>query len=279
MAHTRRKNRCRQCEDTVVCADNLGFMRSLGDGSCDLIYADPPFNSNRRVARADRSSPGFDDRHAGGLDGYLSFLRPRLTEMRRLLSSRGLLCVHLDWRTVHYVKVMLDELFGVKQFLNEIIWAYRSGGRPAPWFARKHDTLLLYAKHTGKHTFNRLRGGAYRTRDLRLTPDGRPYKSTRKGPIEFHPDGPAVSDVWDIPFMSTVSKERTDYPTQKPQVLLERIVLAASNEGDLVADFFCGSGTTLVVAKRLKRRWLGVDINPEAIAISKRRLAEAKTDQ
>ena len=137
---------------------------------------------------------------------------------------------------------------------------------------RKHDTLLLYARNAGRHTFNRMRGGQYRTRDLRFTEDGRPYKSTRNGPIYFHADGPILSDVWDIPFLSTVSKERTDYPTQKPETLLERIILASSNEGDLVADFFCGSGTTLAVAKRLERRWLGCDINPEAVAIAEKRL-------
>jgi site-specific DNA-methyltransferase (adenine-specific) len=168
---------------------------------------------------------------------------------------------------------MLDELFGAGHFLNEIVWSYRSGGRPGQWFARKHDTLLLYAKRVGWHTFNRLRGGQYRTRDLCMTKEGRPYKSTKKGLIYFDPAGPELSDVWDIPFLSTVSRERTGYPTQKPEALLERIIKASSNEGDLVADVFCGSGTTLVVAKRLNRRYLGCDINPEAVTIAKRRLA------
>ncbi|MHC4697833.1 MAG: DNA-methyltransferase [Planctomycetota bacterium] len=253
-------------------------MRSLEGASCDLIYADPPFNANRRISRVG-SSTGFDDRHAGGPDGYLAFLRPRLAEMHRLLSPRGSLCVHLDWRSVHYVRVVLDEIFGRDHFLNEIIWSYRSGGRPGRWFARKHDNLLLYAREAGKHTFNQLRAGTYRTRDLRTTDDGRLYKSTRNGPIEFHPDGPMLSDVWDIPFLSTVSKERTGYPTQKPEALLERVIRSCSSEGDLVADFFCGSGTTLVVAKRLRRRWLGCDVNPEAIAITQRRLANAETDR
>ncbi len=103
-----------------------------------------------------------------------------------------------------------------------------------------------------------------------------PFKSTSNGPIYFHPDGPALSDVWDIPFLSTVSKERTNYPTQKPEALLERIIRASSNEGDLVADFFCGSGTALVVAKRLNRRWLGCDVNPDAVAIARQRLARIK---
>ncbi len=263
---------------SIACADNVVFMRSFEGACCDLIYADPPFNSNRKVTQGGRSSEGFDDRHGGGLDGYLAFLRPRLVEMRRLLSPRGLLCVHLDWHSVHYVKVMLDEILGRDHFLNEIVWSYRSGGRPARWFARKHDTLLLYARQIGKHTFNRLRGGTYRTLDLRTADDGRLYKSTRNGPIEFHPDGPVLPDVWDIPFLSTVSNERTGYPTQKPEALLVRVIRSCSNEGDLVADFFCGSGTTLVTAKRLKRHWLGCDINPEAIAITRRRLARTTAD-
>ena len=259
----------------IVCADNLRLMKGLEDGCCDLIYVDPPFNLNRTVGRPGGSSTGFSDTHAGGLPGYLEFLRPRLAEMKRLLTSSGCLYVHLDWRTVHYVKVMLDELFGAENFLNEIIWSYSSGGRPARWFARKHDSLLLYTKRVGGHTFHRLRGGKYRTLDLKVDSKGRPYKSTRRGPIHFHPDGPALSDVWDLPFLSTVSRERTGYPTQKPEALLERVILASSNEGDRVADFFCGSGTTLVVAKRLRRRWLGCDINPEAIAIAEDRLARA----
>lgn len=258
---------------SIACQDNIEILSSLADGCCDLIYADPPFMTERIIGPVRNASCRFDDRSTDGLAGYLSFLRPRLREMFRLLSSRACLYVHLDWRTVHYVKVMLDEMFGADHFLNEIIWSYRSGGRPAEWFPRKHDTLLLYAKQPGAHTFNRLRSGTYRTRDLRVADDGRPYKSTSNGPIYFHPDGPAVSDVWDIPFLSTVSKERTCYPTQKPEALLERVIQASSNPGDVVADFFCGSGTTLAVAKRLGRRWIGCDENPDAVSITLDRLA------
>ena len=265
--------------ERIAAEDNLALMRTFQDGCCDLIYADPPFNSNRVLGKRGSCTPSFNDKHVGGVDGYLAFLRPRLAQMHRLLSKRGVLYVHLDWRIVHYVKVLLDEIFGPKNFLNEIIWMYRSGGRPGRWFARKHDTLLVYAKQIGEHTFNRLRGGEYRTRDMKFSADGLPYKSTRNGPIHFHPDGPELPDVWDIPFLSTVSKERTDYPTQKPEALLERIIRASSNEGDLVADFFCGSGTTLVVAKRLKRRWLGCDANPEAVEITRRRLDQMADPQ
>ncbi len=257
----------------VVRADNIDFMSDLPEACCDLIYTDPPFDSAGAFGTSSPSAPSKGDRRAGFLADYLDFLEPRLAQMHRLLSDRGSLYVHLDWRSVHHVKVMLDEIFGPENFLNEIIWAYRSGGRPARWFPRKHDTLLLYAKQIGGHTFNRLRDGEYRTRGLNVGEDGRLYKSTRNGRLYFDPAGPAVCDVWDIPFLSTVSKERTGYPSQKPEALLERIIRASADEGDLVADFFCGSGVTLAVAKRLGRCFVGCDINPEAVALTENRLA------
>lgn len=261
--------------DDVYCRENLEFMRSLPGGCCHLIYADPPFNSNRSPTTRGNGAYRFADRFNGNA-AYVEFLRHRVQEMRRLLTAGGSLFMHVDWRTTHHVRLLLDEVFGAGNFLNEIIWSYRSGGRPAMWFARKHDTILWYAREIGSHTFNRLRHGQYRTRDLRFTEDGQPYKSTRKGPIQFHREGPACSDVWDIPILSTVSHERTDYPTQKPERLLERIVMAASNEGDVVADFFCGSGTALVVAKKLNRRFLGCDDNEHAVAVARSRLAEVR---
>lgn len=253
-------------------ADNLALMRTLPDAACDLIYVDPPFNVARIVGSPRRADLRFRGGHQDGLTAYLDDLRPRLVAMKRLLSDRGSLWVHLDWHTVHYVKVMLDETFSPAHFLNEIIWSYRSGGRPGAWFARKHDTILVYVATPGQHTFNVQRGGEYRTQDLKMTPDGVPYKSTTKGPLMFHPDGPALTDVWDLPFLSTVSKQRTGYPTQKPEALIDRIVRAGSNEGDLVADFYCGSGTTLAVAKRTGRRFLGCDHNPAAVRIARDRV-------
>jgi len=264
--------------DRVFVGDNLPLMRSWPTNSLDLIYADPPFHTNRIHESRHDSELGFRDVHDGGLDGYLSFLRPRLIEMRRLLGECGTLYVHLDARTVHYVKVMLDAIFGRENFLNEIIWSYRSGSRPGRWFPKKHDTILVYAMHKGRHVFHAPRDGAYRTRDLKLSPDGTPYKSSKKGPICFHADGPLVGDVWDIPFLSTVSSERTGYPTQKPERLLERIIRASTNPGDTVGDFFCGSGTTLTVAKRQGRRWIGCDANPKAVEIARARCDAIEPD-
>ena len=247
-------------------------MRGLPDVSIDLIYIDPPFNTGRQQVQgiaADR----FDDHWSGGVRSYLAFLEPRLREMHRLLKPTGTLYVHLDWHAVHYVKVVLDGVFGDANFLNEIIWDYRTGGVNTRWFARKHDTILSYARQRGQHTFHVLRDGVFRTEGLNYDEQGRPYKTTKRGRLYFHPDGPALTDVWSIPFLSTVSRERSGYPGQKPLALLDRIIRASSNPGELVADFFCGSGTTLVAAKRLGRRYLGCDSSARATAITRRRLA------
>jgi len=252
--------------------DNLPFMQGLPGACVDLIYVDPPFKTGK-VREQAREGHQFDDRWPGGIRAYLAFLEPRLREMRRLLKPTGTICVHLDWHAVHYVKVLLDEIFGYRNFLNEIVWSYRTGGVSARWFGRKHDTILSYAKRIGRHTFHVLRDGRFRTDGLNYDEKGRPYKQTKRGRLYFHPDGPALTDVWEIPFLSTVSLERTGYPGQKPLALLERIIRAASNPGDLVADFFCGSGTTLVAAKRLGRRWIGCDLSPRAVALARRRVA------
>lgn len=255
----------------IIRADNLTFMARLPGQCCDLIYVDPPFCTGKERTRGDGRHK-FADHWPGGLKAYLDFLQPRLEQMHRILKPAGSLYVHLDWRAVHYVKVLLDDIFGEGQFLNEIIWSYRTGGLSKRWFARKHDTILLYARQAGKHKFKVLRAGAFRTDGMNFDEQGRPYKQTRAGRLYFHPDGPALTDVWEIPFLSTVSLERTGYPTQKPEALLERIIEASSEPGDLVADFFCGSGTTAAVAKRLGRRWLTCDISPEAVRMARKRV-------
>ena len=256
----------------IACDDNLRFMEGLPDACCDLIYADPPFGTGKRQTGRDPTQQ-YADVWPGGIDGYLEFLSPRLEHFRRLLKTTGTLYLHLDWHTVHYVKVYLDKLFGYENMLNEIIWSYRTGGLSTRWFARKLDTILVYARQAGRHRFNLLREGSFRTDGMNVDEDGRPYKNTRAGRLYFNPDGPAITDVWEIPFLSTVSLERTGYPTQKPEALLERIIRASSNPGDVVADFFCGSGTTLAVAQRLGRRWIGCDISAEAVDIARHRLA------
>jgi DNA modification methylase len=257
--------------DALYHGDCLEIMRQLPDGACDLIYIDPPFwTGSRRVSA--RSPRGYDDRWSPDFNDYLTFLDPRFREMRRLLTDRGSLYVHLDWRAVHYVKILLDEIFGRNHFLNEIIWSYRTGGQSRRWFARKHDTILLYGKKRGRHIFQVQRDGVFRTDGLNRDDEGRIYKSTKSGRLYFHADGPAMTDVWAIPFLSTVSKERTGYPTQKPMALLRRIILASSKPESVVGDFFCGSGTTPAVAAELGRRWIACDIELEAVDICRRRM-------
>lgn len=263
--------------ERVHLADNLSLMRRLPDGCCDLIYADPPFHTGRARRGVNRStgSPAlFPDGSSTTRERYLVFLCERFEQMRRLLSNEGSLYVHVDFRLSGYVRVMLDELFGPDALLNEIIWCYRTGGRTGRHFARKHDTIFLYARCPGKHYFHLPRHGRYRTDGLKCDARGRPYKQTQRGRLYFHCDGPAMSDVWDIPFLSTVSHERTGYPTQKPLALLERIITASSRPGAVVGDFFCGSGTTLVVARNLGRRWIGCDWNESAVRIARARLRE-----
>lgn len=258
--------------DHLVCRENLAFLRELPEACCDLIYVDPPFFTGRW--QTDRGSARtFRDHWPGGMASYLEFLEPRLDEMRRCLKRTGTLYVHLDWRAVHHVRLLLDRLFGEEQFMNEIIWSYRTGGVSQQWFGRKHDNILVYARRMGEQSFNILREGVFRTDGMKRDAEGRPYKSTKNGPLYFHADGPALTDVWEIPFLSTVSSERCGYPTQKPLALLERIIRASTNKGDLVADFFCGSGTTLVAARNLERRYLGCDENEDAVELARKRLS------
>lgn len=253
-----------------MCCDNLHWLLRLPDAACDLIYIDPPFMTNS--VRRSTNGIVYQDQWQS-VEAYLAFLRSRIERMHRVLANKGSIYVHVDWRVSHHVRLMLDDVFGADQFLNEIIWSYRTGGRSNSWFARKHDTIYAYAKRSGCHTFNVQRGGSFRTDGLNVDKDGRPYKSTKNGRLYFHVDGPALTDVWEMPFLSTVSRERVGYPSQKPEALLERIIRASSNPGDRVADFFCGSGTTLAVAKRLGRRVMGCDISPDAVRITASRLS------
>jgi DNA modification methylase len=211
---------------------------------------------------------GYDDRWEDP-ESYRSFLRARLERIHAILKPEGSLVLHLDYHVVHEIKLELDQIFGRRQFINEIIWHYTGGGRSKRYFSRKHDTLLWYAK--GRHwTFNL---DAVRT----------PYKPSSgyaKGGIVSragkryrpHPRGTPVDDVWEIPIVNPLARERCGFPTQKPERLLERLLLALTNPGDLVLDPFSGSGTSVVVAERLGRRWIACDCDASAVAISARRL-------
>lgn len=263
----------------VVQSDNLDVLKNLPDGTIDLIYTDPPFGSGAmqtmrriRTGSGERTRTGFggreytfeevsrisyDDRMP--LGAYLAFLETRIREMRRVLTDSGSLYLHIDFRTVHHVRLLLDDIFGPERFLNEIVWAYDFGGRHRDRWPRKHDTILWYSK-TDRWVFNR--------DDIERVPYMAPELV---GPAKAA-RGKLPTDVWWMTIVPTNSKERTGYPTQKPVALVERVIRASSRPGDLVADFFAGSGTTGVAASNLGRRCLLVDDNPEAVSLMRARL-------
>ena len=272
-------------EDTIILGDNLSVMSALlpeYEGKIDLIYADPPFFTNRqyatRVGRGEdsrrpqewRLAEGYPD-HWDNLDAYLDMLYPRLVMMRRLLSSRGTLYLHLDWHANAYARLLLDEIFGAANLLNEIIWAYHGPSPIRRAFNRKHDTILAYTK-SGEYTFN---VDAVRQPYDPITL--KTFASSPKAGFGKVPDlgrGKVPEDWWYFPVIARMHNERTGYPTQKPVALLERIILASSNPGDLVADFFCGSGTVAVVAAGLGRRFIANDLTWRAVHTTRVRLVE-----
>jgi site-specific DNA-methyltransferase (adenine-specific) len=255
----------------LVLGDNLELLRSLESGSVDLVYADPPFCTGQRRGRGD--GPSYPDRWEGGLPAYLDWIGLRLREVHRVLAPSGSLFLHADWRACHRLRVELDELFGEDCFRNEIVWHYGLGGRaPANAFARKHDTILFYARSASAR-FNPTRGDVTAAMAAKYAHQDEHGRFMHSYGRRYYLKGVKRHDsVWQIPAIAPGARERLGYPTQKPEALLERIVCAASDPGDLVLDPFAGSGTTLVVALRLGRRFLGIDASPDAIAIARARL-------
>jgi len=257
--------------------DNLHVMRQLPSESIDLIYIDPPFFSGRQynVIFGDQNElRSFSDIWEGGMPGYLIWLNARLYEMKRLLKKTGSIYIHLDWHAAHYVKQEMDKIFGYGQFRNEIIWWYHDpAGTVKDRFKKKHDSILFYAKTTTP-------GRIFNMDAVRQPYSEGTQQQAERGVISFgrptktHPIGKVPEDVWEIPFINSQAKERIGYPTQKPEALLDRIILASSNEGDLVADFFCGGGTTPTAAQRLGRRWIACDQSRVAVAITADRVAK-----
>lgn len=254
-------------EGLVVKGDNLELMRRLPAGSLQLVYIDPPFFSNANYQTSAKVE-AYSDVWAGGLEEYLRMLAVRLFYIRELLSDEGSVWVHLDWHAVHYVKVMMDEIFGEENFVNEIVWKYKSGGSTKRRFARKHDTLLFYSK--SKHYyFNPQKEKSYNR-------GYKPYKF--KGVEEFEDElgwytMVNMKDVWEIDMVGRTSGERTGYATQKPEALLTRIIESCSRPGDTVADFFGGSGTLAAVAAKEGRSFISCDIGSQALAAQQARLA------
>lgn len=272
----------------IALADNMEYLPTLPDGIADLVYIDPPFNTGRtqklrsiRTVRAGQGDAG-DRTGFGGrryrtvevgassysdtFDDYLAFLEPRLREAYRILKPEGSFFLHVDYREVHYCKVLLDEIFGRESFINEIIWAYDFGGRSKSRWPAKHDNILWYAKDPRNYTFN------YDAID-RI-----PYMAPGLVGPEKAARGKTPTDVWWHTIVGTNSREKTGYATQKPLGVIERIVRVHSNPGDLIVDFFAGSGTTGEAAAKHGRGFLLVDDNPEAVRVMARRLGEYGAD-
>jgi site-specific DNA-methyltransferase (adenine-specific) len=263
---------------TIYLADNIDVLRTLPSESVDLIYIDPPFNTGKVQERTQlktvRSESGDrvgfqghryesivvgKKRFADLFDDYLAFLEPRLVEAHRILAPHGCLYVHLDYREVHYCKVLLDAIFDRACFLNEIIWAYDYGGRPRDRWPPKHDTILLYAKVPGRHVFN--------IDEIERIP----YMAPGLVGPEKAARGKLPTDTWWHTIVPTNGSEKTGYPTQKPLGILRRIIQASSRPGAVVLDFFAGSGTTGIAALELGRRFILVDNSQEALQVMARR--------
>ncbi len=254
------------------------YLLSKFTDKINLIYIDPPFATGSNYILKIRLDGniikefGYKDNWGKNIDSYLQMMYERLILMKELLASNGLIIIHLDWHVSHYIRAILDEIFGKERFVNEIIWyyynKYSAGKNNLP---RAHDNILIYSK-----------GRSYTFNELRLKRD-KPIKQLMResvngvlknvkdenGHVKYRiVHDKKADDVWKIPCIQPASSEWTGYPTQKHPMLLERLIQIGSNEGDLIADFFCGSGTTLQVAQRLNRKWIGCDISKYAISIA-----------
>ena len=267
-------------EDLILLGDNLELLPELDDGSFQLVYADPPFNTGREqrrrtlVTAADEKGDrvGFGGRryattllaessYRDSFEDYLGFLEPRLRELHRVLAPTGTLYLHLDYREAHYAKVLLDELFGRECFLNEIVWAYDYGARPRRRWPAKHDTILVYVRDPALYWFDA--GEVERE----------PYMAPGLVTAEKAARGKLPTDVWWHTIVSPTGREKTGYPTQKPEGVVRRMVQASTRPGDWCLDPFAGSGTLGAVCAALGRRFVLMDSNPEAVALAEVRLA------
>jgi site-specific DNA-methyltransferase (adenine-specific) len=288
----------------VYCGDCLNIMKSIPDNSIDLIYLDPPFFSRkdyenfwikdkvtrlkfsdkdwerlRKSIKPDilRQYEDIEKRWKGGHRGiyvYIAYMRERLEQCWRILKPTGTIYLHCDWHAGHYLKVMMDEVFGYNNFRNEIVWCYRGAGYPKDDFGKRHDTIFRYSK-TNNYIFNLddvREEYAEATKERFKHYIGNVRKSGDFGVQKLNPKGKQPDDWWQIQPIAPSAKERLGYPTQKPEALLERIIKASSKENDIVLDPFCGCGTTIVVAKRLNRKFIGMDISRTACDIMRKRI-------
>ena len=263
--------------------DNFNALKNLLNngykGKVDLVYIDPPFGINKRFENK-KSGYYFDDKIIG--IEYLQFMYERLILLRELLSDEGSIYLHCDWHKSHHLRFLLDEVFGEENFVNEVVWKYGTGGNSENFFSKKHDNIFIYSK-THDYIFNckdvsEMRGAIKRNNMKKeVDENGKTFFSIKSnGKIYKYYDDDKIlpTDVWDISHMQQQDPQRLDYPTQKPEALLERIVKASSNEGSIVLDCFMGSGTTQAVAQKLGRKWIGIDKNPNAIEVVKKRFVK-----
>ncbi len=262
----------------IYLADNLPILKTFPNDFVDLIYIDPPFNTGKNQSRtqlktvqhANGDRKGFTGKqyktielgtraYSDIFDDYIAFLEPRLTEAYRILAPTGTFYFHIDFREVHYCKVLLDRIFGRECFLNEIIWAYDFGGRSKKKWPTKHDNILVYIKNPKQYTFN--------LEDI----DRIPYMAPGLVSAQKAAKGKLPTDTWWHTIVGTNSKEKTGYPTQKPISILTRIINASTNSGDLVIDFFAGSGTTGASCLQLGRRFILIDNNESALQVMSKR--------
>jgi site-specific DNA-methyltransferase (adenine-specific) len=272
----------RPAEDVVVLGDNLDVLPGFPEATFSLVYADPPFNTGRRQTRRtlvtaaaeDGDRVGFGGRryrsrllaessYADAFDDYLGFLEPRLREVRRVLAETGTLYFHIDYREAHYCKLLLDEIFGRECFLNEIVWAYDYGARPKRRWPAKHDTILVYVKDPDRYLF-----------DAEAV-EREPYMAPGLVGAEKAARGKLPTDVWWHTIVSPTGREKTGYPTQKPEALVRRMLQASTRPGDWCLDPFAGSGTLGAAARALGRRFALIDSSPEAVAVASRRLGRS----
>lgn len=269
--------------------DCLSAFSKIETASIDMVYLDPPFFTQKTQSLKNSQGKKYEFSDIwGSRNEYVFFMRERLLEIKRILKESGTVFLHCDSTASHYLRILLDEIFGENNFRSEIIWSYKRWSNSKKGLLGGHQTIFFYSK-TSKYKFNTIYCNYSVTTNLDQilqervrNEDGKTsYKRDMSGNIVIGKEkrGVPLSDVWEIPFLNPKAKERTGYPTQKPIELLERIIKISTDEGDIVLDPFCGSGTTLVAAKLLGRRYVGIDVNPSAIDLCKDRLdAPAKTE-
>lgn len=262
--------------------DCLNIMKKISDKSVDMIYLDPPFFTQKKQKLSNSAGKKYEFSDVWeSRQEYVEFMRLRLIEMQRILKDTGNIFLHCDTSASCYLRLLLDEVFGENNFQSEIIWTYKRWSNSRKGLLPNHQTIFFYSK-SKKNKFNVIFGKYSPTTNIdqilqerKRTAEGKTvYKRDENGNIvpSKEKKGVPISDVWDIPFLNPKAKERTGYPTQKPVELLDRIISISTDEGDVVLDPFCGSGTTLVSAKMLNRQYIGIDINSDAIALCKKRL-------